>query len=671
MDGAMDPVTSQSGEQASSGIGERAARLLANRQWITFVLGFASFALIAVADLLTPESLSFALFYLVPIAVFAWFLDRPWAWLLAAASAPLWLIDHLAGGDLDYFRSLASYWEVAVRFGSYAVFIVCVGIIRGYVRRLIAANDETRSALASARESEQRYRDVFDHTSTGIVVFDVTPDQRFRVVAFNPAVTRMTGVAVEGTLGRFVDEVLPRQTSRQLVANYRRAIQAGVPTSAEGAIEMPIGRVTFHTTLIPVKDTDGRVSRLIALPVDLTAQAVAEEAHRESEKRYREVFENTSDGIFVLDVMAGPRFRVAAHNPALEKMVGFTNDDVAGKFYEEFLSKETAEAMTANNLRCLAGQAPISFDEDFDLPAGHVWWHTTLVPVRNETGRIARLIGVTQDITERKRMEERQREHEQQLFQAAKLASLGTLVSGIAHEINNPNNFILLNSQNLKEFWRDIRPVLEQRAGGEDGFDLHGLPFETARGMVEDLMTGIEEGSKRIARLVLNLRDFARGEEGQLTEEVDVNAVIDSAVMITGNLIRKSSNAFSVVRTDGLAAVRGSIQQLEQVIINLLTNACQSLPFPDCRISVETMAEEDGRWVVIQVTDEGMGIPEQNLPRVTDPFFTTKRARGGSGLGLAVSSRIVSNHGGTMTFYSRVGVGTRVSVRLPAAGVSR
>jgi signal transduction histidine kinase len=286
--------------------------------------------------------------------------------------------------------------------------------------------------------------------------------------------------------------------------------------------------------------------------------------------------------------------------------------------------------------------------------------------VRDETGGIARLIGVTQDITERKRMEERQRDHEQQLFQAAKLASLGTLVSGIAHEINNPNNFILLNSQNLKELWQDIRPVLEQKAGEADSFDLHGLPFPTARAMVEDLMTGIEEGSKRIARLVLNLRDFARGDDGQLNDEVDVNAVIDSAVMITGNLIRKSSNAFSVVRAAGLTSVRGSAQQLEQVIINLLTNACQSLPSPDRRVSVETKTDEEDHWVVIEVTDEGMGIPEQNLPRVTDPFFTTKRAQGGSGLGLAVSSRIVSNHGGTMSFHSQVGAGTRVTVRIRA-----
>lgn len=312
----------------------------------------------------------------------------------------------------------------------------------------------------------------------------------------------------------------------------------------------------------------------------------------------------------------------------------------------------------------------MSFEESYDLPGGPSVYYTTIVPVRDSSGRIARLIGVTRDMTERRRMEQREREHEQQLFQAAKLASLGTLVSGIAHEINNPNNFIRLNSQNLREFWQDVREILDRAASSEGTLPMHGIPYQTARGMIDDLLAGIEEGSKRIEKLLLNLRDYARRDEGDLTEQVDLNQVIGSAVMITRNLVGKSTSSFSLCPASSLPPVRGNYHQLEQVVINLITNACQSLRSPDGAVTVSTTVEPDGGWVRLEVADEGVGIPEENLSRITDPFFTTKRGQGGSGLGLAVSSRIVQNHGGSMRFTSREDRGTVAAVLLPVSGGS-
>jgi polar amino acid transport system substrate-binding protein len=189
--------------------------------------------------------------------------------------------------------------------------------------------------------------------------------------------------------------------------------------------------------------------------------------------------------------------------------------------------------------------------------------------------------------------------------------------------------------------------------------------------MVENLLKGIGEGSKRIERLLLNLRNFALGDEGGLNEMVELNGVVRSGVMIVQNLIQKSTDSFSIRPAPSLPAVRGNYHQLEQVVINLVTNACQALPSRERSIEIETTVEGQGEWVALTVRDEGIGIPESNIPRVTDPFFTTKRAAGGSGLGLAVSSRIVQNHGGTMSFSSVVGKGTEVTVRIPAGGSTR
>ncbi|HTZ50478.1 MAG TPA: response regulator [Spirochaetia bacterium] len=274
---------------------------------------------------------------------------------------------------------------------------------------------------------------------------------------------------------------------------------------------------------------------------------------------------------------------------------------------------------------------------------------------------------VAQKVSEISEAQAREREHEQQLYQASRLASLGTLVAGIGHEINNPNNFIRLNSQNLAGFWKDIRTALDSVVEARPGLKFRGIPYETARGMVDDLLEGIIEGSRRIERLLVTLRDFASGDEGALDQVVDLNAVTRSALVIIANAVRKATGRFSFREAAGLPPVRGNYYQLEQVVINLVNNACQALSSEDKAVHVETQRDHDG-YVVLRVEDEGVGIPNGDIQRLADPFFTTKRQRGGSGLGLAVTSRIVQNHGGTMAFQSEVGRGTVATVRLPAAG---
>ena len=273
---------------------------------------------------------------------------------------------------------------------------------------------------------------------------------------------------------------------------------------------------------------------------------------------------------------------------------------------------------------------------------------------------------VAQKVTEISEAQAREREHEQQLYQASRLSALGTLVSGIGHEINNPNNFIRLNSQNLAGFWKDIRAALDTAVRTRPGLKLRSIPYETARGMVDDLLEGIAEGSRRIERLLVNLRDFASGDEGTLDQAVDLNAVVRSALVIIANNVRKSTNRFLFREASELPQVRGNYYQLEQVVINLVNNACQALTSLEKAVRVEIQLDGDG-CVVLRVEDEGAGIPEEDIQHLLDPFFTTRRERGGSGLGLAMTSRIIQNHRGTIAFASEVGRGTVVTVRFPAA----
>jgi PAS domain S-box-containing protein len=427
------------------------------------------------------------------------------------------------------------------------------------------------------------------------------------------------------------------------------------------------GEIRYAVLSSSLIEIDGETC-VLSISRDTTEHRRMQEALRESEARYREIVENVSDGIFVNEVTHDQRFRLLSRNPAEEKMLGILKEDAAGKFLEEYLPREMADAVIEDGRRCIEAGQPMSFEHAFETPRGRFIYDNTLVPIRDETGRIVRLVGINRDLTQRVALEERDRERERQAFQTAKLATLGTLVSGIAHEINNPNNFIRLNTWNIKQLWRDIRPILHQTAMEQEGLSIHNIPYDAAVSMMEDVLAGIEEGSQRIDKLLGDLRKFALDDEGDLKEDVDVNDVIKSAIVMTHDMIQKSSDAFSFKETPMLPPVRGSYHQIEQVCINLITNACQSLPSRDCRVSVTASIEDKGGWIRLEVTDEGSGIPAENIPRLTDPFFTTKRAVGGTGLGLAVSSRIVSHHGGTMSFSSDVGKGTRVTVRLPVAG---
>jgi signal transduction histidine kinase len=260
---------------------------------------------------------------------------------------------------------------------------------------------------------------------------------------------------------------------------------------------------------------------------------------------------------------------------------------------------------------------------------------------------------------------QQQKQLQRQLMQADKLIALGTLVSGAAHEINNPNNFILLNSEILARAWKDIDPILEKYAAATEDFSLAGVPYNEARENIPKFISDISRGAERIKNIVQNLKDYARPAPSDMTEKVAVNAACQSAVNLLANRIKKFTHHFSTAYQNPLPAVKGNFQRLEQVMINLLLNSLQALPGPDRGVTISTEYRENTDHLHIRVKDEGAGIPREHLGQVVNPFFTTKRDSGGLGLGLSICSTIIKDHGGQLQFDSRVGKGTTVTVTLP------
>jgi polar amino acid transport system substrate-binding protein len=255
---------------------------------------------------------------------------------------------------------------------------------------------------------------------------------------------------------------------------------------------------------------------------------------------------------------------------------------------------------------------------------------------------------------------------QQELIQADKLASLGILVSGVAHEINNPTGLILYNLPILRSAYQVTEAGLEARYAENGDFMIGGLSYGQLREEIPRLFDEMQGGARRIKRIVDDLKDFARKDTSSLDEAVDLNAVVQTAVRLLATTIKKSTRQFQVSCGDRLPLFRGNPQRIEQVVVNLVLNACQALPGPDQGIQLATSFDEQRGEVRLAVKDEGVGIPPEHLAHLTDPFFTTRRASGGTGLGLSVSAGIVKDHHGKLEFDSEPGVGTTAVMTLPA-----
>jgi two-component system NtrC family sensor kinase len=236
------------------------------------------------------------------------------------------------------------------------------------------------------------------------------------------------------------------------------------------------------------------------------------------------------------------------------------------------------------------------------------------------------------------RMVEELEARQEQIIRSRKIASLGTLVSGVAHELNNPINNIILTIDSLV----GGRKISDERRGA--------------------LMQDILEQAVRASGVVKNLLDFSRS-EASTVQDIELPQLLQDTLKIAGNQIALNKISLHQYIAPKLAKVRGNRQELQQVLLNLIINAVQAMPSGG---DLTIKADQDGdKWINITVQDTGVGISEEHLPHIFDPFFTTKEVGQGTGLGLAVSYGIINKHGGRITVDSRQGQGCQFTVVIP------
>jgi len=388
-----------------------------------------------------------------------------------------------------------------------------------------------------------------------------------------------------------------------------------------------------------------------------------EHALEESEKKYRTILANIEDGYFEVDLAGNLTF----FNPILCRYLGYSKDELLGKNNREFMSKEQAKtAYETFNKVFRTGKTQWAQDWEFIRKDGtRGFFEATVTLIRDDKGNPLGFRCFGRDTSERKKAEQELRQHQEQLYQAGKMVALGTLVSGVAHDINNPNNFIMLNIPLLKEAWEGAMPILEEYYEENGDFIVGGMNFSEMRERIPKLFAGLMDGSQRIQQIVDDLKNFVRKGSRNMTESVDINQVIRSAVSLVSPMIKKSTHRFSITYGENLPLLTGNFHRLEQVIINLIQNACQALPDRRRGVEISTFYDRQDHRITIKIKDQGIGIPRESLPHITSTFFSTKFESGGLGLGLSISTQIIEEHGGRINFSSELDKGTTVVVLLP------
>lgn len=437
-------------------------------------------------------------------------------------------------------------------------------------------------------------------------------------------------------------------------------------TAIMGSCRFEWQHVRKDTGIVPVEVTltrvplDGR-EMLYTTWRDLSGQELLRTALIESEALFRETFEQSEDAIILLD--PGTWHIVDANSSAV-RLYGHSRETLLeggiGLFMENGECERFMHAVRLNNR-----------GSNVRLEEGrHVTDDGKRLLVTTKVRRVtfhskALLYCRFRDTTDQLRLEQETKLMESKLIHANKMTSLGTLVSSVAHDINNPNNFIMLNSSLLEEAWADVVRVLEDYTTERGEVKLAGLPFADMKDAVSRLISGVMEGSRRINSIVDSLKGFSQPSKKTSKESVNANAVVRMAASILSSHIKKHTNRFSLDLDETIPDVTGNSQQLEQVVINLVLNALQALPDKERGVRVITRFAENERTVVVRVEDEGTGIGPEVLAHIREPFFTTKLDSGGTGLGVYISHSILKGHSGSLDFESRADKGTAAIITLP------
>ena len=426
----------------------------------------------------------------------------------------------------------------------------------------------------------------------------------------------------------------------------------------------------------PLVAVNSEIFGVASLVLDITETELANATLQEQEQFLRNIYQGVEQLIFVVNVLDRKDFVYADWNLATEKATGISATAAVSKFPEEVFGDVQGAKIRQQYIRCLEAGIPISYEDNLVFQGQEHCWLTTLNPLRNAEGKIYRIVGTSFNISERKQAETKLKQQTQELeaalsklqnaqmhlVQSEKMSSLGNLVAGVAHEINDPTNLIYGNINHASDYAQHLLKLIQlyQYNYPQPASGIRELASEVDLTFIltdlPKLLDSMRIGAQRIREIVTSLRNFSRMDEAQM-KKVDIHQGLNNTLMILENRIRGKGDRsqIEIIREYGnLPEVKCYPGQINQVFMNILANALDTLEEsielkkqgdrnPQIHISTE-LTELDK--VIIRIADNGMGIPDDIKGKLFDPFFTTKSVGKGTGMGLSISYQIITERHG-------------------------
>ncbi len=427
--------------------------------------------------------------------------------------------------------------------------------------------------------------------------------------------------------------------SRGVIQEISRKVET------EGMTEYELERVrkdgtpfTAHAIVTTLKDSSGKTLGFLEIARDITEKLALERELWKTKDYLENIVQSSVDAIVTTD----PKGRITFVNRAMEELVGRTREEIIGVPIYQFYLDGIAEARKIMSI--LREKGSLKNHETTALKTGGtVSILTSASLLRDETGQIIGTLGVFKDLTEKKKLEEELKKTQAHLIQAGKMRALGDLVAGVAHELNNP----LMAADTFLH-------VIRENLGKED---------ENQRRL--DL---IQRCHERIAKIINHLRDFSRQSKFDF-RPMNITEPIENALLITGQQLLNHGIRIVKDFQPDIPQIRGDANQLEQVFLNLISNARDAMEKGERKreLTLATSLLRHNGWndVEVIVRDTGAGIPEEDVEKVFEPFFSTKEVGKGTGLGLSICYGIIEAHGGRIEVESKVNEGTTFRVILP------
>ena len=444
-------------------------------------------------------------------------------------------------------------------------------------------------------------------------------------------------------------------------------------------------------TAAVIRNSKGAVVGAVETLEDITQAKRAEEAllkaHEELEIKVRErthklaktnkALKETTDHLsLILEFLpivsytcnADENLTITFVSNRIKEITGYTpaqfTDDSA--FWQEHIHPDEQKEIL-KELKSATHKGTYQFEYRFQAADGSYRWfsdHRHLIKPGNRSRRY--MVGAWQDITEDRRVRQEGEFRMQQMIQSHKLKALGEVVTGVAHEINNPVSFIANNIPLLEEMWTAVEPILASDGASHPDWSDKGIGYVEVCTNMKEIIEEFKIASQRIKRVITGLKEFARVDETVQKKPVKIEEVIQGVLIIVGAQVRKTVSRIDLYIDSGLPTIQGHFQKIEQVIANLLINAHQSItPDRKGRIIITVRNIERLNAILIEIEDNGICMKKEVLDHIFEPFFTTRRDREGTGLGLSISYGLIKEHRGIIGVTSRPDIGSRFSIYLP------